>query len=279
MARPERVLVFGRSGWLGHALWARLQARGMEALGPSRAEADVRDAARVDAAVEAFRPDLVVNLAATNPGAREETFHAVNAEGARHVAAACARRGLRLVHVSTDALLDGRHAPYADDAPPRPLTAYGRSKAAGERAVLETLPGALCVRTSLLWDPDVMDRGTAGFAERLGAGAPCRLFTDEIRCPLDRATLARALLDLAVLPVAGTLNVAGREALSRHAFAVALLEHFVVPGRERVERARAADLEAAGGPPRPRDLTLIVERAEAVLGYPLRAVREVLADA
>jgi len=276
MADDARFLVFGGGGWLGRTLSTELGRRGGEVCAPRSADVDVRDAPAVEDALRALRPRAVFNLAAGRPDADEETLQGVNAIGARNVAEACASAGVRLVHVSTDALLDGRHAPYADDAPARPLTPYGRSKAAGEAAVLAALPSALCVRTSLIWDPGVMDRTTRDFADLLGRGAPCRLFTDEIRCPLDRGTLAAALCDLAALAVAGTLNVAGREALSRHDFGVALLQHFGVAGLEDIERVRRADLEAAGAAPRPRDLTLRVDRAEALLGVPLRGVTEVL---
>ena len=276
MSDESRVLVFGRAGWLGSAVGALLDARRETVCAPPSNEVDVRDADAVARMITEVAPTAVLNLAAAQPGATADDLNRVNVDGARNVAGACARGGVRLVHISTDALHDGRSAPYADDAPANPLTEYGRSKALGEAAVLALHPPALCVRTSLLWDPRAMDRGTRAFAERIRAGAPCRLFTDEIRCPLHRDALAEALLDLIDHPVRGTLNVVGREAMSRSDFALALLRHFDVAGVERVELVRSADLERAGEARRPRDLRLVVATAEALLDRRLPGVTEML---
>ena len=85
--------------------------------------------------------------------AAEERALAVNAGGAANLAAACAARGARLVQVSTDYVFAGDAGrPYAEDDVPAPRTAYGRTKLAGERAVLGRLPGAgYVVRTAWLY--------------------------------------------------------------------------------------------------------------------------------
>jgi dTDP-4-dehydrorhamnose reductase len=274
MAR--RGLVLGGGGWTGRVLVGLLQERGIQPLAPPRAGLDLGREPDVTRRVREFAPDVVINLAAAQPGTPSDLLEATNVRGAEALARAAQDLGVRLIHVASDAGLDGQDAPYADDAPMRPLTPYGRSKAEGERRVLAAHPGALSVRTSLLWDPEEMDRGTAGFAARLEAGQECRLFVDEIRCPLPRRELAAALVDLIELPVCGSLNVAGREAISRHDFGLLLLRHFGVRGLDRVEAVRAAELEAAGAPPRPRDLRLDVRRAEGLLGRRLPGVRETL---
>jgi dTDP-4-dehydrorhamnose reductase len=196
----------------------------------------------------------------------------VNVDGARHVAAAATRTGARLVHVSTDLVLDGRSPPYRDDAPTSAVNAYGRSKAAGEGAVLAACPRAVVVRASHVYDPSTPDAFLRGCIEKLRDGAPCRLFVDEVRCPIARPMLAAALTELVALDLSGTLNVAGAEPLSRFDYGTLLLDHFRVPNRERVEKARAADLVE----PRPLDLTLDVSKARALLATPLRGVRETL---
>ena len=272
----EVVIVLGGGGWAGAALLPLLRARGATVIAPRSAELDVSDARAVRALIASHAPGAVFNLAAAMPGADDGMLEAVNDVGAANVARAAAAAGARLVHVSSDVVFDGRAAPYADDAPVNPITAYGRSKAAGEATVLATHPDAVSVRTSLIWDPEVPGRSIDEFARRLATGEPCRLFVDEIRCPLPRGVLAECLVRLLEVPVRGPLNVAGTEPVSRHAFGTLLLEHFDVPGRDRVEAVRAADLEAAGAPPRPRDLRLDVRRAEEFLRIRLPGVRELL---
>jgi dTDP-4-dehydrorhamnose reductase len=140
------LLVTGAGGQLGADL---LRVAGPAAHGVARADLDVTDPAMVDKAVESWaaaaRPGadrlVCLNAAAyTAVDAAEtdaEQAHAVNATGAANVAQACARHGVRLVHVSTDYVFAGdAAAPYQVDAPNGPATVYGASKLAGERAVL-----------------------------------------------------------------------------------------------------------------------------------------------
>ena len=152
-----RWLVTGAGGMLGTDLVAALTARGEPVTAMDRAGLDVTDAAAVTDAITRTRPDLVVNCAAwtavDDAEAAEEQALAVNGGGAANLAVACAALGARLVQVSTDYVFAGDAAqPYAEDEDPAPLTAYGRSKLAGERAVLGLLPGsAYVVRTAWLY--------------------------------------------------------------------------------------------------------------------------------
>ena len=272
----HRVLLFGASGWLGSAVAPFLAAR-CDLRAPSHADAEVGDAASVAAAVTAFRPDVVVNLAAVNPHAGGSgAMERINASGAGQVAAAARAAGARLVHMSSDAVLDGRLPPYRDDAPACPVNEYGRTKAAGERAVLAAHPEALVIRTSLVFDPDVPDRFTRSSMERLARGEPVDLYLDEIRCPVARGTLAAVLAELVERlereELTGRLNVAGTQPLSRLDFGLRLLRRFGAAGLEFVRPVRSAD----AGEPRPLDLTLDVSRAQSLLATPLRSVDEEL---
>jgi dTDP-4-dehydrorhamnose reductase len=152
-----RWLVTGAAGMLGRELVGVLAGHGAAVSGQARGDLDVTDAAAVRAAVAWYRPDVVVNCAAwTDVDAAEEHEQAalaVNGVGPRHLAAACAQVGARLVQVSTDYVFGGdQRVPYAESDRPAPRTAYGRTKLAGERAVLELLPdAALVVRTAWLY--------------------------------------------------------------------------------------------------------------------------------
>jgi dTDP-4-dehydrorhamnose reductase len=152
-----RWLVTGASGMLGADLIAALTSRGEPATGMDRASLDVTDAAAVIDAIARCRPDVVVNCAAwtavDDAEASEEQALAVNAGGAANLAAASAGVGARLVQISTDYVFPGdADRPYAEDGVPAPGTAYGRTKLAGEQAVLSRLPGSgYVVRTAWLY--------------------------------------------------------------------------------------------------------------------------------
>ncbi|HWN00760.1 MAG TPA: dTDP-4-dehydrorhamnose reductase [Streptosporangiaceae bacterium] len=152
-----RWLVTGAGGMLGTDMVAVLTSRGEPVTGMNRAGLDVTDAAAVSDAIARCRPDVVVNCAAwtavDDAEASEEKALAVNAGGAANLAAGCAASGARLVQVSTDYVFAGDAGrPYAEDDVPAPRTAYGRTKLAGERAVLDRLPeSGFVVRTAWLY--------------------------------------------------------------------------------------------------------------------------------
>ena len=142
---------------LGHDLVSLLRRDGATVTGLARRDLDVTDAAAIRDALRRERPDVVVNCAAWTAVDDAETHEAaalaVNGRGPASLAAACASSGARLVQVSTDYVFDGAaRQPYPEDAVPAPLTAYGRTKLAGEEAVLGQLGDAgYVVRTAWLY--------------------------------------------------------------------------------------------------------------------------------
>ncbi|MEW2615325.1 dTDP-4-dehydrorhamnose reductase [Streptomyces sp. NPDC047880] len=153
-----RWLIAGAGGMLGRDVVEELTRRGETVVGLGRAALDITDPGAVDAAVREHRPGLVVNCAAYTAVDDAETDEGraleINGDGPRLLARACAAHDARLIHVSTDYVFSGeaRTTPYPEDHPTGPRTAYGRTKLAGERAVLEELPGASAiVRTAWLY--------------------------------------------------------------------------------------------------------------------------------
>ena len=152
-----RWLVTGAAGMLGTDLVAALTSLGEPVTGMDRAGLDVTDAAAVTDAIVRCEPDVVVNCAAwtavDDAEASEKQALVVNADGAANLAASCAKFGARLVQVSTDYVFAGDAGrPYAENDVPAPRTAYGRTKLAGERAVLDQMPGSgYVVRTGWLY--------------------------------------------------------------------------------------------------------------------------------
>jgi dTDP-4-dehydrorhamnose reductase len=150
-------LITGAGGMLGRDLAAVLGHRGEDVTGLRRGDLDVTDEPAVRALIRHARPAVVVNCAAwtavDDAEAREEEALLVNGRGAENVAAACAASGSRLVHMSTDYVFGGDGvAPYAEDDRTAPRTAYGRTKLAGEQAVLGLLPETgYVVRTAWLY--------------------------------------------------------------------------------------------------------------------------------
>ena len=147
-----RYLVAGAGGMLGHDLRDALAGR--DATFTTRAELDVSDAA---AALEAAADhDVVINATAytkvDDAESDEDQAYLVNATAAENLAKAAAAAGARFVQVSTDYVFDGvATTPYAENAAIAPVSAYGRTKAAGERLAATANPRTLIVRTAWLY--------------------------------------------------------------------------------------------------------------------------------
>ncbi|GAB3029798.1 dTDP-4-dehydrorhamnose reductase [Parafrigoribacterium mesophilum] len=148
-----RYLITGAAGMLGEDLQAAFSGRDVTAL--SRAELDITDLDAVTAAAAGH--DVIINAAAytkvDDAETNEDLAFAVNATGAANLARAAAGNGARLVQVSTDYVFDGTAtSPYSEDAPLNPVSAYGRTKAAGEQLVSELhRSGTFIVRAAWLY--------------------------------------------------------------------------------------------------------------------------------
>ncbi|MET9971287.1 dTDP-4-dehydrorhamnose reductase [Streptomyces sp. NPDC006356] len=152
-----RWLVTGAGGMLGHDVVEELRSRGEQVAGLTHAALDVTSPDAVDRAFAAYHPEVVVNCAAYTAvdDAEQDEARAlrVNGDGPGLLAHTCVAYEARLIQVSTDYVFAGdAQAPYPENHPPAPRTAYGRTKLAGERAVLDELPAAgTVVRTAWLY--------------------------------------------------------------------------------------------------------------------------------
>jgi dTDP-4-dehydrorhamnose reductase len=254
-----RVFVTGAGGMLGRDVVAEAETRGHEVIAPQRADLDVTDAAAVRAAVRDASPDVAINCAAwTDVDAAEEReaeATAINGDGATHIAQACAATGALCVQVSTDYVFEGHgRAPYVEHDPTSPISAYGRSKLAGEVGVAEAGSRHIIARSSWLFGAH--GKNFVATMLRLGDERDeVRVVNDQIGCPTYTRHLADGLLDLAASEAFGIHHVAGSGACSWHAFAV---EIFKQAGLDcRAEPATTAEM----GRPAPRPAYSVLQTA------------------
>lgn len=281
----RRVLVTGAGGQLGTYLRSVLTETGAAVIGTgSRSAAgveivaDLTDAEAVRRAVDQAAPEIVIHGAAFTDvdGAERdpERALAVNGDGSRYLAEAARDTGAHLIGVGTDFVFAGDgDAPYAEDATPRPLSVYGSSKLAGERAILETDPSFAVARTAWLYGgvgkhfprtvlSVVRDRGEI------------EVVADESGSPTFAGDLAAALVNLAVRKGVGIYHLVNEGHTSRFHFAQAVVSAAGGDPAAVTATTTASFLAKYPLPARrPADSTLANTRARA-LGIVLRPWRE-----
>jgi dTDP-4-dehydrorhamnose reductase len=189
-----RTLIAGASGMLGIDLQSAFADQDVTAL--RRADLDVTDLEAVRAAVSGH--DVVINAAAytkvDDAESNEEAAYAVNALGAKNLAIASREAGAKLVQVSTDYVFDGSATtPYEEDAERNPISAYGRTKAAGEEFALGEHPGgAYVVRTAWLYGGHGPNFA-ATMIRLAGTHETVSVVTDQLGQPTWTADLARQI--------------------------------------------------------------------------------------
>ncbi|MFH9740115.1 SDR family oxidoreductase [Streptomyces roseolus] len=215
------VLIIGGSGFLGTELVRRAASAGCRPAatfhsrpgghdGATWHHLDLRDPFRLEEVLDTVTPTAVIN--ATSGGAD----WAVTAEGGIRLARAAAERGIRLVHVSSDAIFSGTgRERYDESCLPDPLTPYGAAKATAETAVRLLCSDAVVARTSLIIGHGRSEHEQLVHALAAGTRQGV-LFSDDIRCPVHVEDLAAALWEITRSDAAGVFHLAGPDALSRH---------------------------------------------------------------
>jgi dTDP-4-dehydrorhamnose reductase len=227
-SKSTRVLLTGAQGQLGRALrqgapdWVAITALG-------RGELDITDRTAVHEAVEAIRPEWIINAAAHTAVDRAESerdlVFAANANGAANLAEGCRRIGARMVQISTDYVFDGtKSSPYRPHDRPNPINVYGESKLAGEQWLCEIIGDrALVLRTAWVYSlegPSFLTIMLRLMRER----EQLRIVEDQVGTPTSAASLARAVFAAIENEVTGIHHWTDAGVASWFDFAIAIQE-------------------------------------------------------
>lgn len=266
------ILITGAGGQVGHELAIADSRHRLIAL--TRAELDITDPARVGFVFEEYRPDLVINAAAYTQvdraeSEREQAF-AINCDGVRNLADACALRELPLLHVSTDYVFSGDgDGNYLEQDVIAPRSVYGESKAAGEVALRTVLAEHVILRTS--WVYSATGNNFVKTMLRLGRErSELGIVGDQHGCPTAAHSIAAALLQLADLflqgaPVKwGSYHYCSEPATTWFDFAEAIFARAGGFSHLKLKRIKTSDYPTAAV--RPANSTLNCDKFSAAFG-------------
>jgi len=265
-----KLLIFGKTGQVATELRHLAKAKGLEARFVDRAEADLSKTGSAAAVIDGSNADVVINATAYTAVDKAESeeglAHQVNAIAPGEMAAACQAAGKHFLHISTDYVFAGTGSkPWAETDTPEPKSAYGRTKLAGEKAVLDACPEAIILRTA--W---VFSAHGANFVKtmlRLGATRDeVGVVADQFGGPTAARDIAEALLEIATRKFAGAseqgiYHFSGAPTVSWANFAEAIFK--LAPGT-KVNRITSAEFPAPVE--RPKNSALDCSRIAADFG-------------
>ncbi len=236
-----KLLVTGSSGLLGLNLALEAMSahqvtgvdRGRLLSAPFHTiKADLLAPGAIDSILDAAQPDWLIHCAALadleacegNP----DLARRLNADLPGELASACLRRGIALVHISTDAVFDGEKDGFYTEADvPTPLGIYSQTKLAGERAALESNPHAIAARVNFYgWSLSGRHSLAEFFFNNLTNNKSMSGFTDVIFCPMLVNDLARLLLAMLEKRLSGLYHAVGPQAMSKYQFGVEIARKF-----------------------------------------------------
>lgn len=245
-----KLLVTGGSGQLGRAI-SRVGSGLHSIVAPGSNELDVTDLRSVRAAISGSDPDLVIHAGAMTDvdGCEHDPREAfrINGLGAQVVAASTAKAGIPVLYVSTNFVFGGGlNRPYLEFDTPDPVSVYGATKLAGERAVTRLNPRHYIVRTAMVYDET--GRNFVNSMLRLARQHPkLTIVDDQHGNPTYAADLAQAILHLIDQHAFGTYHLTNTGSASWYRWAVKVFE---IAGIDiPVEPIPASQFQRAASPP------------------------------
>lgn len=281
-----RLLISGASGLLGlnialeacgeHEVYGVVHQRRLHQAPFSVLQCDLSDDVARRQLLERTSPEWIIHCAAladleaceSDPPLAKK----LNSDLPAKLAEDVSKGGARLLHVSTDAVFDGKRGDYTEDDEPHPLSVYAQTKLAGEQAVLAIDPKALVVRVNFYGWSLSGKRGLAEFFfNNLRAAKESPGFTDVFFCPLLANDLAQILLTMIQLDLSGVYHVVAPQSISKYEFGVELARAFGFDQKLiRPSSVHEAGLRAARSP----KMTLSVARLQKVLPKPLPDIHQ-----
>jgi len=223
----DKILIIGK-GFLGGTIFSTCQNAGIHVLGThynkSTPIIDITNIHSIEKVVNQFRPDLIINCAAlTNLDQIEsnpERAYAINAHGTKNIAEVSRQNKIKMIHISTDSVFDGKKGMYSEDDIRNPINEYAKSKKMGEDFVKEKLDTYIIIRTNFYGYNSEGKFLFNWILKKIKEKQEITGFSDIIFNPLEIRNLSDMIKELAYKDFNGVIHLSSNEIFSKYEFII-----------------------------------------------------------
>lgn len=231
----KRILILG-NGFLGSHIANELKIRKISFSvtnfnnDNNTISVDIRDTSSLEKVVSDICPDLIINCVAIGKidylESHPDIAYSLNSDGAKNIATVAKKFDVKLIHISTDSIFDGKSGSYLESDSPNPLNVYAKSKVKCEEFIRNITDNHIIIRTNFYgYD----QRGNWFFNWVYGQFIHNQKifgFNDVFFNPLEASNLSKIILDISSTDFTGTINLGSTETISKHQFIVKVAEVF-----------------------------------------------------
>lgn len=238
---------------------------------------DILEKDKLKTLISSFKPELIVNAAAYTDvdgcETNREKAREVNVGGLENLSEICKQEKIKLIHISTDYVFDGKSGPYSEDDPPNPISYYGKSKLEGELKIKQSGIDNIIVRTNVLYGlgKKINPNFFTWVLDKLKKEEKIKIVTDQLNNPTLADDLACAIQELWEKKFTGIINISGSEYLSRYDFAQKIAHEFDLK-KDLISPVKTEDLKQKAS--RPYKGGLKIELAKRILNTRLSDISQ-----
>jgi dTDP-4-dehydrorhamnose reductase len=221
----EKFLIIGL-GFLGNTIFQQVTKFSIKPFGTHKSDLDICNIESIEKKIDKIKPDCIINCAAlTNLDQIEsnpKNAYAINAYGAKNLAIVSLKKKIKLIHISTDSVFDGKIGSYKEEDLPNPINKYAKSKKMGEDLVKEISEKHVIVRTNFYGNNQDGKFLFNWIMKNLQQKIPITGFHDVIFNPLEIENLSSMIIELVHSNFFGTIHLSSNQPMSKYEFATTI---------------------------------------------------------
>jgi dTDP-4-dehydrorhamnose reductase len=265
----NNVLVLG-NGFLGENIINEFKNNGIQAIGTNYNKngiyVDITNMDSIISCVEKYSPKIIINCAANvnvdELENNEELAISINAKGAENIAKVCNDNKIRLLHISSDGIFDGKQGMYTEEDVVNPINVYAKSKILGEKLISKNLENYLIIRTNFYGFHNQKKFLFSWALSKLKNNEEIIGFTDVFFNPLEVTNLSKMIYELSEKKICGILNLSSNEVFTKFEFIKKISEVFDFDSK-LIKSGSIEELNLNAK--RPKNTTLSNEKAKKLL--------------